>query len=286
MFQFLPATLSVPMDADISALQVAVESKIQTLEIIGILLSGGGLLLTVITLIVVLGQLRAALRQVELTLEANKGISEQVALALEANQGVRDQVSLSLAANKGISEQIKLAIIANQRIGEGERLLATHQLITKLETDREYLEARQFFASVRDNKIPGKTIQGIIDKYLDNGNANDDEKKEIADDYQKLIRHLNIMEITSVGIATGCYDEGALRLWQRGPYVRNFTAARVGIVKLRDHNHRQRLFIESERLACYWAESGSESENLGSACAARRAEFQESLDKLKKPEAL
>lgn len=208
-------------------------------------------------------------------------VSRQLNAAHQANATALEQLNAATMSNEATLQQVKLALEANQRIGEGERLLATHQLITDLETDREYLEARQFFASVRDNKISGKTIGSIIDKYLENGTADAAAKEEILSDYQKLIRHLNIMEITSVGIATGCYDEHALRLWQRGPYVRNFTAALPAISKLRQHNQRPRLFIESERLACYWAEPGTQSENLGSSCGQRKREFEEALEKIK-----
>jgi hypothetical protein len=212
-------------------------------------------------------------------------MTEVVGLIVASGALLISAVTLFVVVNqlKAAAQQVQLALAANQRIGEGERLLATHQLITKLETDREYLEARQFFASVRDNKIAGKTILGIIDKYLDNGAADATAKKDILDDYQKLIRHLNIMEITSVGIATGCYDEEALKLWQRGPYVRNFTAALPAITKLRQHNQRPRLFVESEKLACYWAEDGTQSENLGITYGQRKQEFKTALDKLRSP---
>lgn len=163
---------------------------------------------------------------------------------------------------------LEAAVHANNRIGEGERLLATHDFITKLETDREHLQARRFFAAVRDKRQYDGSFSSIIELYYDSklANGNEPETEErlrIEKDYRNFISYLNIMEITSVGIQSGCYDEAAMKKWHRGAYVRNIIAAKDAIQKLRDITDKHSLFSESMALACFWADGANERAALG-----------------------
>ena len=218
---------------------------------------------------------RSSVHPIEFTITALTFVIGCVTLWL-----VYRQLSEVLKSNTTMLEQLKQAILANQRIGEGERLLATHQLIVKLETDGDHLDARQFFGKVRDGKVEGKTLKGIVDSYFSSvDGATSSEEHHVTDEYRKVISYLNVMELTAVGIISGCYDEQALRRWHRRAIVRNISKAKDAIEHLRKKSN-PKVFAEAEKLACYWADGETEQAELGNNCAALAEKFSDELSRL------
>ncbi len=169
------------------------------------------------------------------------------------------QLIEAIKNNELVAAQLKAAIDSNQKITAGQRLMASHEFIVKIETDKETLEARAMFGRIRDNGGADEFLK-IFTQQFDNKHQEilfDEITVENA--YRMIVRYLNTLEMTAVGIRTGCYQEATLKKMSRGAFVRNVTCSEKAIKKLREVAMNPDIFTEAAWLAIRWAEAGNET---------------------------
>jgi len=192
-------------------------------------------------------------------------------------RSMEKQTKILSQQNKLLLTELEHSGEANRRIGEGDRLLATSELIIRLETDNDHLKARRVFAEIRDHK-KHEGFLGLLKKHDALPPLTEREKgseeASIESDYQSFIQYLNTMEIVSVGMQNRCYDEPTLKRWQRSAYVRNIQKAYDAITYMQKSDNRSNVvFKEAIFLARYWAQ-GDEAHNLGpSDCEAAKIDM-------------
>lgn len=158
--------------------------------------------------------------------------------------------------------QAKAARVQSMHLGVGDRLLAAHQFILTIETDKESLEAKSLFGQIRDQyKEAGasnclKTIFDVANqKREDLKDAAAIKEYEAADeDYRKLLRHLNTLEMMAVGIRSGCFDERLVKLYKMNGVIGEVSIAQEAIEVVRKQVPNEELYTECLWLAWRWKE--------------------------------
>ncbi len=181
-------------------------------------------------------------------------------------------ISSLITALAILSSAALASLFAKENIKKGRnniKLQETLKIITDIELDKEYLDAKTTWAKYRSEENHHKAFKKLFAKYYIWGSDIDSKYKiseeclniksdknnsfeKISNDYQLVTTFFNHFELISLGIHKEIIDEGFYKSWYGSSVISTWNYSSEAVGALRVLRGNQLLYQNWEKLAKKW----------------------------------